>query len=195
VSEAEYLRRERELAGTYEYHDGLMYPRFYPPGSHWAIAGGTVAHDDLIVRLITALSNHLGTRGPCKVHTSDLKLKAADNSYYPDVYVACAETQARQTTLEDATLVCEVRSQSTAEFDRGDKFASYQRLASLREYLILDNRRPLATLYRKSGAGDWIVTTVTAGASLRLASVGLNLLVEQIYEGVTLDPDPTSKAE
>ena len=159
------------------------------------MAGGTVAHDDLIVRLITALSIHLGTRGPCRVHTSDLKLKAANNSYYPDVCVACAETQTRQTVPEDATLVCEVRSQSTAEFDRGDKFASYQRLASLREYLILDNRRPLATLYRKSGTGDWIVTTVSAGATLSLASIGLDLPIEQIYDGVTLDPDPTSKAE
>ena len=106
VSLDEYLRLERELPATYEFHDGLMYPRFYPPGSHWAMAGGTVAHDDLIVRIITALSVHLGTRGPCKVHTSDLKLRAADNAYYPDAYVACSEIHARQTALNDATLIC-----------------------------------------------------------------------------------------
>jgi hypothetical protein len=93
-----------------------MYPRFYPPGSHWAMAGGTLAHDELIVNLIIALGTHLGRRGPCRVHSSDLKLKAGDHDYYPDAYVACGETQPRQTRLEDAVLVCEVRSQSTAEF-------------------------------------------------------------------------------
>jgi Uma2 family endonuclease len=195
VGEHEYLRLDQELPGRHEYHDGLMYPRFYPPGSHWAMAGGTVAHDDLIVRMVTALSLHLGTRGPCKVHTSDLKLRAAGNSYYPDVYVACGETRSRQTTLEDATFICEVRSQSTAEFDRGDKFVSYQRLPGLHEYLIVDNRRPRATLYRKTEDGEWLVTAFSAGASIPLTGLGLDLPVEQIYEGVTLDPDPASGVE
>jgi len=195
VSLDEYLRLEHELPATYEFHDGLMYPRFYPPGSHWAMAGGTVAHDDLIVRIITALSVHLGTRGPCKVHTSDLKLRAADNAYYPDAYVACSEIHARQTALNDATLICEVRSQSTAEFDRGDKFASYQSLASLCEYLILDNRRPLATLYRKADDGTWTLLAFSAGTTLPLTSIGLELPVDRIYDGVTLDPDPASGDE
>lgn len=139
VGEAEYLRLEQVLPGKYEYHDGLMYPRFFPPGSHWAMVGGTVAHDGLIVRMIAFLGAHLGARGRCKVHTADLKLRVAGNSYYPDVYLACGETRAGRTTLDDAVFVCEVRSQSTAEFDKGDKFASYQRLPSLRECLILDN--------------------------------------------------------
>src|SRR5947208_2822314 len=101
VTYEEYIRLEEQLPSRYEYHEGLMYPRFYPPGSHWAMAGGTVAHDDLIVNIITALRVHLGTQGPCKVRTSDMKLKAGDNDYYPDAYVACSETRPRQTRLED----------------------------------------------------------------------------------------------
>jgi hypothetical protein len=67
VSHAEYERLELILPGKYEYHDGLMYPRFYPPGSHYLMAGGTEAHAQLIVGLLAALASHLGTRGalPC----------------------------------------------------------------------------------------------------------------------------------
>jgi Uma2 family endonuclease len=189
VTYAEYLRLEQELPGTFEYHDGLMYPRFYPPGSHWAMAGVTVTHDDLVVRLLTMLSNHLGWRGPCKVHTADLKLNVGENDYYPDAYVTCDATHPRQTRIEDAVLVCEVRSQSTAEFDRGDKFTAYQRLPGLREYLILDNRRPQVTLFQKTDAGAWTYLVLPAGTHVPLTSIGLNLSVDGIYEGVALDSD------
>jgi Uma2 family endonuclease len=188
VSYPDYLHLEETLPSKYEYHDGLMYPRFYPPGSHWAMAGGTVAHDELIVNIITALRIHLGTRGPCKVHTSDMKLKARDNDYFPDAYVACGETRPRQTRLQDAILVCEVRSQSTAEFDKGDKFEAYQHLPSLGEYLILDNRRHQATLFRKAGDGTWTYLVFSAGMTIPLVTIDLELPVDELYDGITLDP-------
>jgi Uma2 family endonuclease len=192
VTYEEYLRLEQELAGKYEYHAGLMYPRQYPPGSHWAMAGGTVAHAQLIVSVLTALRVHLGNRGPCRFYPSDMKLKVAAHDYYPDAYVTCEQTRPRQAQLEDAILICEVRSQSTAEFDRGDKFEAFQHLPSLGEYLILDNRRPRATLFQKVEDGAWTYLTFSAGATIPLTTIGLDLAVDAIYEGVTLDPDPTS---
>ena len=191
VSNEEYERLAEMLAGKYEYHDGLMYPRFYPPGSHWAMAGGTIAHAQLIVSLLTALRGHLGNRGPCRVYPSDMQLATAANTYFPDACVACGETRPNQRRLEDAALVCEVRSQSTAEFDREEKFESYKSLLSLREYLILDNRRPQATLYRKSGAGAWTYLVFPAGTAVPLETIDLVLSIDELYDGVTLDPDPT----
>jgi Uma2 family endonuclease len=191
VSHEEYLRLTEDLPGKYEYHAGLMYPRFYPPGSHWAMAGGTVAHDDLIVRLITELSIGVGRRGPCKVHTADMKLLAGDHDYFPDAYVTCGPTSPQQTRLEDAAIICEVRSQSTAEFDREAKFEAYKRLPGLREYLILDNRRPQVSLFRKEATGAWTYLMLTAGATVRLDAIDLSLSVDALYEGISLDPDPT----
>lgn len=191
VAREDYLRLTERLPGTYEYHDGLIYPRFYPPGSHWAMSGGTAAHAQIIVGLLTVLRVHLGNRGPCRVYPSDMRLATPTSDYFPDAYVACGETGPNQRRLDDATLICEVRSQSTAEFDREEKFEAYKRLPGLREYLILDNRRPQATLHRRDDAGAWTYLVFTAGATMSLATIGLALSVDNLYEGVTLDPDPT----
>lgn len=192
VSRDEYHRVEERAPGRYEYHNGLMYPRFYPPGSHWAMSGGTAAHDQIIVRLIVALALGLGNHGPCRVHTSDMKLVAGEREYYPDIYVACDEpARPNLTKLEDAMLICEVRSQSTADFDKSEKFEAYKQLPHLHEYLILDNRRPEGTLFRKEGANAWRQTTFIEGTKVPLEGIGLRLPLAELYDGVTLDPDPT----
>ena len=166
VAHEEYLRLTEMLPGTYEYYAGLMYPRFYPPGStpggYPAMAGGTAAHAQLIVALIAALRVHLGNHGPCRVYPSNMKLRTSENDYFPDAYAACGNTGPNQRRLEDAILICEVRSQSTAEFDREEKFEDYKILSGLRGYLILGNRRPQATLHRKDDAGTWTYLTVIA---------------------------------
>ena len=194
VAREEYLRLSETLAGRYEYHEGLMYPRFYPPGSHWAMAGGTAAHAQLIVSILTTLRVHLGNRGPCRVYPSDMQITAAANDYFPDAHVACGETRPNQRRLEDAILICEVRSQSTAEFDREAKFEAYKHLPGLREYLILDNRRPQVTLFRKDDVGAWTYLVFTAGATVPLDAIELAVPVDDLYDGVTLDPDPTRTA-
>jgi Uma2 family endonuclease len=191
VSHEEYRRLTETLLGKYEYHEGQMYPRFYPPGSHWAMAGGTTAHAQLIVSLLTALRVHLGNRGPCRVYPSDMLLATPTNDYFPDAYAACGVPGPNQRRLEDATLICEVRSQSTAEFDREEKFEAYKLFPSLREYLILDNRRPQVTLHRKNDAGAWTYLVFTAGATFHLDAIDLALTIDDLYDGVTLDPDPT----
>lgn len=192
VSHEEYERLEEQLSGKYEYHNGLMYPRFYPPGSHWAMAGCTEAHARISVRVLTALESHLGN-GPCRVYPSDMKLMAERKDYYPDAFVVCNDPmRPNRSRLEDAVLICEVRSQSTAEFDTGDKFEAYTHLPSLREYLILDNRRPQATLMRKGDDGEWRRLLIIEGADVPLDTVGLLLPLARVYDGVTLDPDPTS---
>lgn len=191
VPYAEYQRLDERGPGTYEYHNGLMYPRFYPPGSHWAMAGGTEAHTQIIVHLLVALATHLGNVGPCRVYSSDMKLKAGEREYYPDTYVVCNDPmQPNRRRLEDAALVCEVRSESTADFDQGDKFQAYKQLPALREYLILDNRRPQATLYQWEQVGVWRQIIFTEGATIPLATLDLHLPVDRLYEGVVLDPDP-----
>ena len=194
VEREEYERLDAQLPGKYEYHNGLMYPSFYPPGSHWAMAGGTEAHDQIILRALVALALHLGNHGPCRVHTSNMKLKVETRKeYYPDAYVVSNDPmQPNRRKLEDAALICEVRSQSTADFDQGDKFAAYKLLPSLREYLILDNRRPQATLFQKGDDGIWRHLIITEGATIPLRTIGLHLPLAQLYEGVTLDPDPTA---
>ena len=193
VGVAEYLRLAEALDGLYEYHEGLMYPRAYPPGSLRAMAGGTRAHARLIARIVAALDTHLRGR-PCDVYPSEMRLRVAEDAYfYPDAFVSCDEDAAPGRIEErDAVLVVEVRSASTSEFERGDKFLAYQQLPGTREYLLLDNRRVQATLFRLGEHGQWRHLTVTGAAELRLDSVRLALPLATLYEGIPLDGTPTS---
>lgn len=154
------------------------------------MAGGTAAHAQIIVRFLTVLSTHLGLQGPCRVYPSDMKLTAHGHDYYPDAFVSCGEMAPNQTRIEDAVLVCEVRSQSTAGFDTGEKFDAYTHVPGLREYLIFDNRRPQATLIVRGDDGVWSDLDFSAGSTVPLTSIGLSLPIDLMYAGITLDPDP-----
>src|SRR2546423_350305 len=63
------------------------------------------------------------------------------------------------------------------------------------EYLILDNRRAQATLLQKGDNGVWSYLVFSSGTTIPLATIGLNLPVDQLYDGITLDPDATSERE
>lgn len=63
--------------------------------------------------------------------------------------------------------------------------------SSLREYLILDNRRPQVTLFQQAAGDIWTYLVLSAGATIALTTIGLALPIDALYEGITLDPDPT----
>ena len=191
VSRDEYLRLAEAASERYEYWDGWMYPRLYPPGSHWAMAGGTLPHGRLIVQLLAVLNTHLGD-GPCVVYPDDVRLYVDDDAYfYPDAFVTCGGPDDPSLIEQrDAVLVAEVLSPSTAEFDRGDKLERYQRLPGLREYLLLDGRRIHATLYRRTDDGAWVHTVILPEADLVLESIGLRLPLAQVYRGIRMPEVP-----
>jgi Uma2 family endonuclease len=188
---AEYLRREADAAARHEYWHGRSYPRFYPPGSLAAMAGGTEAHDRLIGRLYAALLGRLDG-GPCTPYLGNLRLRVdAETYFYPDVYVTCdPATGSGVIEQRDAVLVAEVLSPSTTAFDRGDKLDAYQRPPALREYLLLDSRDPCATLYRRTDQGAWQRLSVLHGADLVLESGDLRLPLAGLYRGLHLDEEP-----
>ena len=59
---------------------------------------------------------------------------------YPDVILVCGERRfldERRDTLLNPQVIIEVLSPSTADYDRGAKFAHYRQLESLQEYLLV----------------------------------------------------------
>ena len=75
----------------------------------------------------------------------------------------------------------EVLSPATAAYDRGDKFAAYRRLPSLREYLLVDTEGRRCDLYRKGTDGLWVLHPADAGQPVRLDSVGLDLSPDSLW--------------
>jgi Uma2 family endonuclease len=146
-------------------------------GEIFAMAGASEAHVTAALNLAIALRQHLAG-SPCRTFITDMKLQvqAADAYFYPDVMVTCSAADAASATLKrEPVLLAEVLSPSTAAYDRGDKFAAYRRLPSLREYLLVDPDSRRVDLYRLGGDGLWVLHPVEPGMSVQLASVNLEI--------------------
>lgn len=112
---------------------------------------------------------------------------------YPDVSVVCGKPEFLENknpdTLLNPTLLIEVLSTSTADNDRGAKFMLYRQLPSLRQYLILDSESIHAELYSLDELSRWVLTeTRDPQAVLDLSSIGCQVPLVEVYEGVQLVP-------
>lgn len=159
----EYRELARVSAQRYEYIDG--YVRL--------MSGGTIDHDAISVNVIRALGDLLEA-GPCRVHSSNLKVRLSPTRYvYPDATVTCDERDQRRGDAEEMhfpRLIVEVLSPSTEANDHGDKFGYYRACRTVQEYVLINARRPEVEIYRR--AGDiWTLHTFAIEDSIELASL------------------------
>jgi Uma2 family endonuclease len=156
-------------------------------GEIFAMVGATDAHNTISLNVASLIKSHL-RGGPCRVFTLDIKVRvqAADAYFYPDVFVTCDERD-HANRLEKAhpKLIIEVLSESTADYDRGEKFAVFRRIAELEEYVLIDPDLQTIDRFQRGAAGEWILHDVRGMATLHLASIDLKLPTRDIFEGVS----------
>ena len=81
---------------------------------------------------------------------------------------------------------------STEGYDRGDKFTHYKSIPSFKEYLLIAQHRPHVTQFVKQGDGSWLQHEYNdLAAIVQLASVGCELALREIYEGVSFPAQET----
>lgn len=178
LSIEEYLKAEREALEKSEYQNGEVF----------AMAGASLRHTLIVTNLIGELRQRLKER-PCTVHSSDLRLRVSATGLYtyPDVVVVCGPRQLAEEdpdTLVNPALIVEVLSESTKNYDRGEKFRQYRTLGSLAEYLLVAQNSIHVEQYVKR-EGSWVLTeTDDPAAIIRLGSVNCELPVAEIYHKV-----------
>ena len=173
----EYLAMERGAPFKSEYRDGRIIAMVGASSRHVFIAGS----------ILTALRNRF-RGGPCRAYASDLRVRIGKrNQYlYPDVVALCEEPRFEDDavdTLLNPSLVVEVLSESTEAYDRGEKFAAYRRIESLREYVLVAQHRVLVERYRRSGDLWTFAAFESLEDALDLESVGASLSLAEVYEG------------
>ena len=175
ISPAEYLEGEKVAKVRHEYVDGDVY----------AMAGGTKAHNLISLNLARVLHGHL-RKTPCRVFIGDVKVHVAwdwrERFYYPDVVVGCAAGDNDPYVVEQPKLIVEVLSNSTERDDRSDKFYAYRRLASLEEYVLVAQDTRRVEVYRRQTG--WDLELYETDGDFNLHSVGLDLTLAEVYEGV-----------
>lgn len=167
----------------------------YIAGEVFAMTGGRDAHNTIALNVATALKTALRGK-PCRAFIADMKLQvAAANAYfYPDVFVTFDgrdKLPAADLAKAYPSLVVEVLSDSTAAYDRGLKFEHYQKLDSLKEYLVLEQSRRHADLFRRNDEGLWVLHPTSVTGQVILDSVGCTLDMDAIYEDVSFEPAGT----
>lgn len=176
ISPEEYLKLEELSPLKHQYIRGEVY----------AMAGASDAHVTLCVNLVALLRNHVRGSG-CRVYMSDMKARIESQNiyYYPDVMVTCDERdKAFESFKRFPRLIVEVLSNGTEGFDRGDKFADYQELETLQEYVLISQRRQRVECFRRNAEGLWVLYSYTQGSELHVASVDFRTSIDAIYEDV-----------
>jgi Uma2 family endonuclease len=169
---AEYVAFERTSNVKHEYLDGRIY----------AMAGGSPEHAALAAAVNGLLFGQLKV-GPCRVYSSDLRVRAGVLTTYPDVTVVCGQVERDPqdtNTALNPTLVVEVTSPSTEVYDRGEKLEHFKQVPSLQSILIVSQSDRLVEHWQRRNSG-WELTTARPGGCLDLPSVDATLAVDEIY--------------
>jgi Uma2 family endonuclease len=184
MSEAEYLEYERKAELRSEYINGGVY----------SMAGASWRHGQIVLSIGAELRRRL-QNSPCRPFLLDLRVRVAQTGMYtyPDLGIVCGPphfADDQQDTLLNPTVLIEVLSDSTKSYDRGEKFAHYRRIDSLREYLVVDQESPHVEHYTRSGDGSWVLREYDGlGKSLHLPAAGCELFFSAIYEGIDFNDD------
>jgi Uma2 family endonuclease len=177
ISPEDYLEGERVSPIKHEYRRGHVY----------AMTGAKNPQVLISLNLASMLRTHLIDTN-CSIFITDTKvrLEAADCYYYPDVVVTCDErdTSSTEDFILYPSLVIEVLPPSTAAFDRGDKFADYQTLSTLREYVLVSQSGMSLESFYLNESGNLVSKTYGQGHEVHLHSVDFKCNIASIYQKV-----------
>lgn len=178
ITVEEYLANEEHASLRHEYVDGRVF----------AMTGVTRRHNVIAGNIYSILHAHVrGSR--CRAYISDVKVRveSTNSFYYPDVMVACDRFDEKSVFTASPVLIVEVLSRSTATIDRREKVLAYRQIDSLREYLIVHQKKKQAELHRKNEQGSWDIFEYGQEADLLLESIPIGPLtfsIDAIYEDV-----------
>ena len=180
----EYVAIEEETGIKHEYIDGEIF----------AMTGGTKRHAIIPANCIRIISNDFveSDKDDCYITTGDMRVKVAERKYvYPDFVVMCGDDDFEgdnETTLTNPTVVCEVISDSSKDYDTGLKSEWYRGLESLKHYLIIYQARVYVQLFTRHETEDaWIFRDFKALTDvIPLMAVGVQLPLSEVYRGIDM---------
>lgn len=172
ISAKEYLQIERDSPHRHEFIDGIVY----------MMTGASRRHNTIALVVQGLLRSELAR--PCRPYALDVKVQVetatSERFFYPDVLVTCSDLDSDAFIIRQPVLIIEVVSESTKDFDRGEKFAAYKLLPSFMEYLLVQQDCPEIELFRKRTG--WAAETYGLSDEISLESVHLKIPVAALYQ-------------
>jgi Uma2 family endonuclease len=179
---ADYLALEADSPTKHEFLDGEIY----------AMAGGSEEHSALAAEVLRILGNAVGDQA-FRVHTSDLRIyvEAVGLATFPDGTVICGPLEQHPpspiSTALNPTVLVEVTSDSSEEYDTGPKLEYYRTIPSLRDYVVISHRERRVTVHQRTASGEWNTRVAISNGRVVVESIGAMLEVDQLYRASSIE--------
>ncbi len=177
----EYLALEENAEYKSEFWDGTII----------AMAGGTPPHNKISNSIGTAIDNELDKKNKnCTVYNSDQKIYIPDfnRGVYPDCTVLCGEEELfenSKTVIINPSLIIEVLSESTKEYDSNGKFEGYRSVPSFKEYVLVWQTIPKVQSWYKEADNLWRISSAFGlDKTIQLYSIDCEIALKDIYKRV-----------
>lgn len=179
ISEKTYLGEERKALNKSEYYKGEVF----------AMAGASKEHNKIVASIISAIGQQLNGKN-CSFFPSDLRVHNNENTLYtyPDVTIVCEKEKYLDDefdTLLNPTVIFEVLSTATEDYDRGTKFKLYRTIPSLKNYILVSSTEYAAEIFTRKENDEWVLnTTKVKDGHIHISAIDYNLRLSDIYSQV-----------
>jgi len=181
ISIEDYLEMENTSLEKHEYYKGEIF----------AMSGAKVPHNIIASNLMTILGQKLKGKS-CRPFGSDQRIHVEANTLftYPDISIICGEVITLNNDNLNAlnpSVLIEVLSKTTKNYDRGEKFKLYRDIPTLKEYILVDSESVNVEVFRLNINNHWELEEYKKDAeSFSINTINTALLLVDIYEGTEL---------
>ena len=188
----EYLALEKLAEYKSEFWNGTIV----------AMAGGKPNHNKIANSIGRAIENELDKRNKnCSTFNSDQKvyIPKFNHGVYPDCMVICGEEELHEKStamVTNPSLIIEVLSKSTKDYDKSEKFEGYRSLPSFKEYVLIWQTIPKVQSWYKEAEDLWRISSAFGlDKTIQLHSIDCTIQLKDIYRRVTnLGEEDTPKS-
>jgi Uma2 family endonuclease len=179
----EYLALEERSLEKHEFYQGEIF----------AMAGASIEHNQIVKNTLFIIEEQLRKSSKCQIFPSDLKIHSLGNSLYtyPDLSIICGEIEIlenNKNVVTNPTVLIEVLSESTQDYDRGGKFKLYRDIPSLKEYILISSLEVLIEKYNKQIDSTWVLHEYKNLEELvEINTISFSFSVAELYRNVTLE--------
>jgi len=160
----------------YEYFDRMIH----------AMAGTTLEHNSIKQNCVYLLRK----KKKCRVYDENvqLQIESLDSYFFPDILFICGEVNTKSYQVDNPVLIIEVLSNSTERYDKKRKFLYYQRIPTLRNYLLVSQNEPCVEMYYREDEGGWFYTMFEdINEVVSIPALSIKMKLKEIYYRIVFD--------
>ena len=185
----EYLEFESVSVEKHEYYRGEIFP-MHGHGEFLAMSGAGDNHNEIFSNLFLSIGNQLKGK-KCRPYGSDTRMHIPENTLYtyPDISIYCKDPVDKPggDNATNPTVIIEILSASTRNYDMGGKFALYRDIPTLKEYILVDSESTNVYVFRINESGHWELEEYKkTNEVMNIKSVQISIPLTDIYEGTKL---------